>query len=32
LIADPARFAARAALKPPNRDTFYSPGPAGYTD
>lgn len=28
----PARFAARAALNPPNRDTFYSPGAAGYTD
>lgn len=28
----PARFAARAALNPPNRETFYSPGPAGYID
>lgn len=28
----PARFAARAPLNPQDRDTFYSPGPAGYTD
>ena len=28
----PARFAARAALNPPNPKTFYTPGPAGYTD
>jgi N-ethylmaleimide reductase len=28
----PARFAKRAALNPPNTKTFYTPGPAGYTD
>jgi N-ethylmaleimide reductase len=28
----PARFAKRAALNPPNTQTFYTPGPAGYTD
>jgi len=28
----PARFAKRAALNAPNAKTFYSPGPAGYTD
>ncbi|MCY1008150.1 hypothetical protein OV079_21840 [Nannocystis pusilla] len=28
----PARFAARAALNPPDRATFYTPGAAGFTD
>src|SRR5580658_7396862 len=28
----PARFAKRTALNPPNTKTFYTPGPAGYTD
>jgi N-ethylmaleimide reductase len=28
----PARFAKRAALNSPNTKTFYTPGPAGYTD
>jgi len=28
----PARFAKRAALNPPNTETFYTPGPTGYTD
>jgi N-ethylmaleimide reductase len=28
----PARFAKRASLNPPNPTTFYTPGPAGYTD
>jgi N-ethylmaleimide reductase len=28
----PARFAAKAELNVPNADTFYSPGPEGYTD
>ena len=28
----PARFAKRAELNPPNTKTFYTPGPAGYTD
>lgn len=28
----PARFAARAALNPPDRATFYTPGAAGLTD
>jgi len=28
----PARLAKRAALNPPNTKTFYTPGPAGYTD
>jgi 2,4-dienoyl-CoA reductase-like NADH-dependent reductase (Old Yellow Enzyme family) len=28
----PARFAKRASLNPPNTTTFYTPGPAGYTD
>jgi 2,4-dienoyl-CoA reductase-like NADH-dependent reductase (Old Yellow Enzyme family) len=28
----PARFAKRAALNSPNADTFYTPGPTGYTD
>jgi N-ethylmaleimide reductase len=28
----PARFAKRAALNPPNAETFYTPGPTGYTD
>lgn len=28
----PARFAARAALNPPERATFYTPGAAGFTD
>jgi 2,4-dienoyl-CoA reductase-like NADH-dependent reductase (Old Yellow Enzyme family) len=28
----PARFAKRAGLNVPNSDTFYTPGPAGYTD
>lgn len=28
----PARFAKRAALNAPNTQTFYTPGPAGYTD
>jgi N-ethylmaleimide reductase len=28
----PARFAKHAALNPPNAETFYTPGPAGYTD
>jgi len=28
----PARLARRAALNPPNSKTFYTPGPAGYTD
>jgi N-ethylmaleimide reductase len=28
----PARLAERAALNPPNVSTFYTPGPAGYTD
>jgi 2,4-dienoyl-CoA reductase-like NADH-dependent reductase (Old Yellow Enzyme family) len=28
----PARFARRATLNPPNTKTFYTPGPAGYTD
>lgn len=28
----PARLAKRAALNPPNAKTFYTPGPAGYTD
>jgi N-ethylmaleimide reductase len=28
----PARFAKRAALNAPNAKTFYTPGPAGYTD
>jgi N-ethylmaleimide reductase len=28
----PARFAKHAALNPPNSATFYTPGPAGYTD
>jgi N-ethylmaleimide reductase len=28
----PARFAKRAPLNPPNSKTFYSSGPAGYTD
>jgi len=28
----PARFAQAAELTPPNPDTFYSPGPEGYTD
>ncbi|WAS96941.1 oxidoreductase [Nannocystis punicea] len=28
----PARFAARAALNPPDRATFYTPGPAGFID
>jgi N-ethylmaleimide reductase len=28
----PARFARRASLNAPNTETFYTPGPAGYTD
>jgi 2,4-dienoyl-CoA reductase-like NADH-dependent reductase (Old Yellow Enzyme family) len=28
----PARLARRAPLNPPNAQTFYTPGPAGYTD
>jgi 2,4-dienoyl-CoA reductase-like NADH-dependent reductase (Old Yellow Enzyme family) len=28
----PARFARRAILNAPSTETFYSPGPAGYTD
>jgi N-ethylmaleimide reductase len=28
----PARFAERAALNAPNANTFYTPGPPGYTD
>ena len=28
----PARFAKRTALNTPNTQTFYTPGPAGYTD
>jgi N-ethylmaleimide reductase len=28
----PARFAKRASLNQPNPTTFYTPGPAGYTD
>jgi N-ethylmaleimide reductase len=28
----PARIAAKAELNVPNADTFYSPGPEGYTD
>ena len=28
----PARIAAKAALNAPNAETFYSPGPVGYTD
>jgi 2,4-dienoyl-CoA reductase-like NADH-dependent reductase (Old Yellow Enzyme family) len=28
----PARFAKRAPLNAPNTKTFYTPGPAGYTD
>lgn len=28
----PARLAKRAVLNPPNPKTFYTPGPAGYTD
>jgi N-ethylmaleimide reductase len=28
----PARFAKRAELNAPNTKTFYTPGPAGYTD
>jgi N-ethylmaleimide reductase len=28
----PARFARKASLNPPNSKTFYTPGPAGYTD
>jgi N-ethylmaleimide reductase len=28
----PARFARHAALNAPNTSTFYTPGPAGYTD
>ena len=28
----PARFAVRAPLNAPNPKTFYTPGPAGYTD
>jgi 2,4-dienoyl-CoA reductase-like NADH-dependent reductase (Old Yellow Enzyme family) len=28
----PARFAKRAPLNAPNTNTFYTPGPAGYTD
>jgi len=28
----PARFAKRAVLNAPNAKTFYTPGPAGYTD
>jgi N-ethylmaleimide reductase len=28
----PARFAKRAPLNPPDPKTFYTPGPAGYTD
>jgi N-ethylmaleimide reductase len=28
----PERFARRAALNAPNSKTFYTPGPAGYTD
>lgn len=28
----PARLARRAALNTPNTQTFYTPGPAGYTD
>jgi 2,4-dienoyl-CoA reductase-like NADH-dependent reductase (Old Yellow Enzyme family) len=28
----PVRFARRAALNAPSTNTFYSPGPAGYTD
>jgi len=28
----PARFATRAILNVPNTKTFYTPGPAGYTD
>jgi N-ethylmaleimide reductase len=28
----PARFKAKAPLNSPNPETFYSPGPAGYTD
>jgi 2,4-dienoyl-CoA reductase-like NADH-dependent reductase (Old Yellow Enzyme family) len=28
----PARFAKRTALNPPNTQTFYTPGPTGYTD
>jgi N-ethylmaleimide reductase len=28
----PVRFAKRASLNPPNPHTFYTPGPAGYTD
>jgi N-ethylmaleimide reductase len=28
----PARFKASAPLNPPDPDTFYTPGPAGYTD
>ncbi len=28
----PARLAKRAALNAPNTQTFYTPGPAGYTD
>ncbi len=28
----PARFAYRTGLNPPDRDTFYTPGPKGYID
>lgn len=28
----PARFAASAPLNVPDRATFYTPGPAGFTD
>jgi 2,4-dienoyl-CoA reductase-like NADH-dependent reductase (Old Yellow Enzyme family) len=28
----PTRFGKRAALNPPNLETFYTPGAAGYTD
>ena len=28
----PVRFAKHATLNPPNTKTFYTPGPAGYTD
>ena len=28
----PARLAGRTALNAPNTKTFYTPGPAGYTD
>ncbi len=28
----PARFAKRAPLNAPKTSTFYTPGPAGYTD